>query len=566
MPRRRCRSRAPPERHNPAERSALSHGRRTRRRAFTPPAVFSPAADAIGSEFDPPDRQPCRRRADARVLRRGLRLPVGALAAGGERVRLRGTTPDRGPSICAAHRNGRAGGLEGLLPVGEVIVFPRGTPYTRATATLETQLLDTVDAHTSARLSTSGGGDARMDVLLRTASFLCFRRITGIALSDSSPARGGPDWAPFLPAEAEAVELWRRAPAWPGQRAPVRTRTPYGTRHPPSPLPPPSRCSRDAVSPTATSPPGMTTSSAVTGSTTARSGGRVSLIVGSCRPARSGVGRRHDPAAHRRPYPGGAGHQPGRVDAPSRRARPCQTPGSFLRHVHVRRMGREAPYLHLCRSRPSAAAICDPGGQTGPVTLTSPGLPSDSAWGRTNPPFCTCPTRCCSCSTATAWSSPATPTSTRASPASRAFDTDGEDPDRVTGPDTLELLRGRLLRGTSATNDGADDRTLLLTELVPAKSPPPPQESESSPIACHPCLIACRDRVRSCPAVVHGGHEGGSLREVAMLVLGIILLVVGFVTGISILWTIGVILAVIGLVLWILGAAGHAVGGRRHYW
>ncbi|WP_329360213.1 DUF6131 family protein [Streptomyces sp. NBC_01483] len=51
-----------------------------------------------------------------------------------------------------------------------------------------------------------------------------------------------------------------------------------------------------------------------------------------------------------------------------------------------------------------------------------------------------------------------------------------------------------------------------------------------------------------------------------MLVLGVILLVVGFVTGISILWTIGLILVIIGLVLWILGTAGHAVGGRRHYW
>ncbi|MEU3349069.1 DUF6131 family protein [Streptomyces sp. NPDC006700] len=51
-----------------------------------------------------------------------------------------------------------------------------------------------------------------------------------------------------------------------------------------------------------------------------------------------------------------------------------------------------------------------------------------------------------------------------------------------------------------------------------------------------------------------------------MLVLGVILLVVGFVTGISILWTIGIILAVIGLVLWVLGAMGHAVAGRRHYW
>jgi hypothetical protein len=51
-----------------------------------------------------------------------------------------------------------------------------------------------------------------------------------------------------------------------------------------------------------------------------------------------------------------------------------------------------------------------------------------------------------------------------------------------------------------------------------------------------------------------------------MIILGVILLIVGFVTGISILWTIGLILAVIGLVLWLLGAVGHAVGGRTHYW
>ncbi len=51
-----------------------------------------------------------------------------------------------------------------------------------------------------------------------------------------------------------------------------------------------------------------------------------------------------------------------------------------------------------------------------------------------------------------------------------------------------------------------------------------------------------------------------------MIVLGLILLIVGFVTGIAILWTIGVILLVIGLVLALLGTVGHAVGGRRHYW
>ncbi|MCX5583433.1 DUF6131 family protein [Streptomyces erythrochromogenes] len=51
-----------------------------------------------------------------------------------------------------------------------------------------------------------------------------------------------------------------------------------------------------------------------------------------------------------------------------------------------------------------------------------------------------------------------------------------------------------------------------------------------------------------------------------MIVLGVILLIVGFITGISILWTIGLILVIIGLVLWVLGAVGHSVGGRKHYY
>ncbi|MEV2251725.1 DUF6131 family protein [Streptomyces sp. NPDC050147] len=51
-----------------------------------------------------------------------------------------------------------------------------------------------------------------------------------------------------------------------------------------------------------------------------------------------------------------------------------------------------------------------------------------------------------------------------------------------------------------------------------------------------------------------------------MIALGIILLIIGLVAGISILWTIGVILVIIGVILWILGSVGHAVGGRKHYW
>ncbi|MFE9561509.1 DUF6131 family protein [Streptomyces sp. NPDC006487] len=51
-----------------------------------------------------------------------------------------------------------------------------------------------------------------------------------------------------------------------------------------------------------------------------------------------------------------------------------------------------------------------------------------------------------------------------------------------------------------------------------------------------------------------------------MIALGIVLLILGYLLGISILWTLGIVLVVIGVVLWVLGSVGHAVGGRRHYW
>jgi hypothetical protein len=51
-----------------------------------------------------------------------------------------------------------------------------------------------------------------------------------------------------------------------------------------------------------------------------------------------------------------------------------------------------------------------------------------------------------------------------------------------------------------------------------------------------------------------------------MIILGLILLIVGFIAKITILWTIGIIVLVIGLILLLLGSTGRAVGGRRHYW
>jgi hypothetical protein len=51
-----------------------------------------------------------------------------------------------------------------------------------------------------------------------------------------------------------------------------------------------------------------------------------------------------------------------------------------------------------------------------------------------------------------------------------------------------------------------------------------------------------------------------------MIILGIILLVIGFIAKITILWSIGIILVVVGLILAVLGSMGRAVGGRRHYY
>lgn len=51
-----------------------------------------------------------------------------------------------------------------------------------------------------------------------------------------------------------------------------------------------------------------------------------------------------------------------------------------------------------------------------------------------------------------------------------------------------------------------------------------------------------------------------------MIILGIVLLIIGFLLHIGILWTLGIVVIVIGAILAVLGATGRAVGGRRHYY
>ena len=51
-----------------------------------------------------------------------------------------------------------------------------------------------------------------------------------------------------------------------------------------------------------------------------------------------------------------------------------------------------------------------------------------------------------------------------------------------------------------------------------------------------------------------------------MIILGAILLILGFLLNIPILWTIGLVLIAVGVILMLLGAAGRAVGGRKHWY
>lgn len=51
-----------------------------------------------------------------------------------------------------------------------------------------------------------------------------------------------------------------------------------------------------------------------------------------------------------------------------------------------------------------------------------------------------------------------------------------------------------------------------------------------------------------------------------MIVLGVILLIIGFIAHIPVLWTIGIILVVVGAILAIVGATGREIAGRRHWY
>jgi hypothetical protein len=66
------------------------------------------------------------------------------------------------------------------------------------------------------------------------------------------------------------------------------------------------------------------------------------------------------------------------------------------------------------------------------------------------------------------------------------------------------------------------------------------------------------------PNANKGVSPKGKVRQ--MISLGVLFLLLGFVLGIPILWTLGIVLLVVGAVLAIAGATGRPIGSRAHYW
>ncbi|MGW3291156.1 PP2C family protein-serine/threonine phosphatase [Streptomyces sp. NPDC001002] len=173
-----------------------------RRRLF-----FSPAADVIGSELDlhmtgshvVHALTPAFCDAASVYLLERWLLEENAYA---------GSDPPQVEARRLALRVGAqaAEDWEPLLPVDQVLVFPRETPYARALADKRSQLLDAVDPHTSERLSATGPDDEGIRSLLESESFLVVPlHLRDVAVGFIACTRG-PDKPPFERGDAVAVE------------------------------------------------------------------------------------------------------------------------------------------------------------------------------------------------------------------------------------------------------------------------------------------------------------------------------------------------------------------------
>ncbi|MFE7167984.1 PP2C family protein-serine/threonine phosphatase [Streptomyces sp. NPDC057616] len=458
---------ARPLRNEPRSRTDDSHA------AQPPPrrSAFSPAADVIGSELD-------LRLTGSHVVHA---LTPGFCDAASvyllERwLREENAYPTADPPQIEARRLALRVGTDavedwaGLLPDGEVIVFPRETPYARALADGKPQLLDAVDSHTSERLIASGRGDVRMDTLVRSSSFLVVPlQLRGTAVGFVACTRD-PGQAPFLTAEVAAVAALaaRAATALDNARRYERERrTALAIRN--SLLPGSAHEFEGCRVAHAGLPAGQ--GNIIGGDwfdVLRRPGDRVSLVVGDA------MGHGPESAVAmiqlRTAVRTLAGFDIPAVDLVRRLdALAYDTPGASFATCIYAEWDARARTCTLVGAGHPPPLLRGPDGRTAPVTLASPGLPLGLGTGSYEATVLTVdePSLLALYSDGLVESRDAD-IDQEIGRLALALDTAALEPAPAEEDQRLQSLCRRLLRSPIAAA-GADDRTLLLAELTPGK-------------------------------------------------------------------------------------------------
>jgi hypothetical protein len=107
----------------------------------------------------------------------------------------------------------------------------------------------------------------------------------------------------------------------------------------------------------------------------------------------------------------------------------------------------------------------------------------------------------------------------------------------------------------SSTGCSGSDRAAGEKPTWKTIRPKMPTEDGRLPAAC------VADRPGS--PVVHIRAVTTTEGNTHMIVLGLILFLIGYFTGISLLYTVGGIVLIVGVVFYILGTVGRPVGGRK---
>ncbi|MEU1181145.1 PP2C family protein-serine/threonine phosphatase [Streptomyces sp. NPDC005820] len=432
--------------------------------------MFSPAADVIGSELDlrltgshvvhalTPGFCDA---ASLYLLERWRRAEDAPPASDTRRVEARRLALRVGP--------GAAEDWEGVLPVGEMVSFPRDTPYAQALLAGHAQVLDKVDPYMAERLTATGDGEARRGDLLRVGAFLVVPlRLRGVPIGFMTCTRKE-GRAPFRPADVAAVEALaaKACVALDNARRYERERrTALAIRDslPPGPAQKLEGC-RIAHG---CLPAGK--GSVVGGDwydVLRRPGDRVGLIVGDA------MGHGPESAVAMIQLRTALRTLAG-LDIPAaeviRRldALASETPGaSFATCVYAEWDARERTCSLVGAGHPPPL-LRGPDGRTSPVALTGAGLPLGLGSGSYEPTVLTVPEPAL-----LALYSDGLVESREADidqeigRLARALDEAVAEPADAGDPAALPALCERLLQLPSGT-PGADDRTLLLAELTPA--------------------------------------------------------------------------------------------------